>query len=158
MESLLHCGIYVSDIQYMEKFYKNVFMMQEICKEEHDAGKFLDCLIGVPNVKIIVTKLITPRGIKMGTGDMIELVKIISPEYKEETINEKRKCITETIHIAILCTDIWETVLRISEYGGEIIVEPFQRGNGNWLSFALDPEGNYLELIQRKQELDGQCE
>ena len=77
MISIRHVGIYVNDINLLEKFYTKVFHMTVICRQEPDTNKLLDQLLDKANVKIITTKLITEYGRQKGFGDMLELVKIV---------------------------------------------------------------------------------
>ena len=149
-DGLLHCGVYVSDLNQMTRFYKEVFDMQIVCSEAEDSGAFLDTLLGLNNSKILVTKLITPRGRITGVGEMIELIKIVLPEKIESGEEEKSIYARGVVHMALHCSNIEKTVKEVVSLGGKIIVAPFKRDNGNWLCFVCDPEGNYIELIQRK--------
>jgi len=148
MVGIRHCGIYVHNIDELTKFYKNVFNMSPIVEKLCDSGKCIDALIGVPGARIWITKLITEKGKMIGDGDMIELVQI---DYPRERVSDSIRRISDTgsVHIAFEC-NIQETIRRIEENSGRVIVSPMIRDNGNILCFCEDPEGNFLELIERK--------
>lgn len=147
MVSIRHCGIYVHNIDKMAAFYKNVFRMFSIVDKYCDSGKCVDELIGVKGARIWITKLITEKGKLTGDGDMIELVQI---DYPRNTAPGFKRRFSDTgvVHIAFECS-IRDTVSRIENNSGRVIVAPMIRENGNALCFCEDPEGNFLELIER---------
>lgn len=146
MIRIKHVGIYVNDLIKMTSFYKNVFKLHEVCAEVEDRGRYLEHLAGKKNVVVRITKLITEAGQHARFGDMVELIKMEGNEQANSSINGITDC--GAMHIAFGVDDIHFFEKEIIEHGGKIIVEPFQRSNGNWLCFARDPEGNWLEVIQ----------
>ncbi len=44
--------------------------------------------------------------------------------------------------------DIQDAVARITEGGGAVSTPPVEVRPGTWLSWAEDPEGNWIELLQ----------
>lgn len=152
MFSIRHCGIYVDDIQKMTLFYKEVFHMHVICCEEADEGDYVDTLTCSQNAKIVITKLITDRGKESGSGDMLELIKIMGSAAPPGEMSIHKFTQTGNIHIAMECDDIKKTVVNLELAGGTTLIAPFKRENNNWLCFCLDPEGNCLELIERNRE------
>lgn len=152
MNRIRHCGIYVYDIEKMTEFYLNVFHMHIVCLKEADRGSFVDQLVGIKNSEIMITKLITDQGVENGAGDMVELVKVIGDMSALKNIIPFKFTKAGSMHIAFECTDIIKASEMVALYGGTVIVPPFVRENGNWLSFCLDPEGNCLEIIERSAE------
>ena len=148
MINIRHCGIYVSDIERMEAFYKNVFHMHYICKQEICCGETFDLLVGINNSKILMTKLITDRGKAMGSGDMIELLQVVIPR-KENKPCIKKLADPGTIHIAIEC-EFCSTLPLVERFEGKIVITPVVMESGNRMCFVSDPEGNYIELIERR--------
>ena len=150
MNAIRHIGIYVRDIELMEQFYINVFDMHIICSCEKDSSPLFDELLGINNASICTSKLITPYGKQAGQGDMIELVRVINEGfYINDVITEKSIYDIGNSHIAIGVSDIVSTVDRIVEYGGKKNTSIYKMKNGNDCCFCNDPEGNWLELIQR---------
>ena len=148
-QGIRHIGIYVSDLLLMKHFYMNVFNMHLICDDVIDQGEFFDKLYGKENTEVHITKLITHQGKKNGTGDMIELLSICNNDATLQSFAGRLTDIGR-MHIAFEVGDIYFTTDKIIKEGGKILIFPFVRENGNQLAFCCDPEGNYLELIQRK--------
>ena len=147
MISIRHTGIYVNDIIRVSDFYKNVFNMTAICENQEDYNLLLDELYGFKNSKIITTKLITEYGKINCTGDMIELVKIIKgPESKKAS---SKIWDYGTAHIAISVDDLEYISKKITKHGGSMKTSIHQHVNLNKFAFAVDNEGNWLELIER---------
>lgn len=150
MISIRHCGIYVNDMEKMETFYKNVFRMHYICKQEVCCGEIFDLLTGIKSTRILMTKLITDRGKETGSGDMIELLQAVIPKPADQPA---ARGLTDagTVHIAMEC-EFSSTLPVIEKYGGKIVINPVVMGSGNGMCFIADPEGNYIELIERRRE------
>ncbi len=147
MISLRHCGIYVHDINKMELFYENVFQMYYVCKQEICCGKEFDILVGADNAKVLMSKLITERGRTTGSGDMIELLQVVIPEQMDK-INSQKLTDQGTIHIAIEC-QFNKTLPLLKDYNGKVVIDPITMKSGNKMCIVADPEGNYIELIER---------
>ena len=149
MITIRHVGIYVNDINLLEKFYTKVFHMTVICRQEPDTNKLLDQLLDKANVKIITTKLITEYGRQKGFGDMLELVKIVGDKSDRICGNMPISNIG-TAHIAFEVNNIEDTVGEIIRNGGKQKTDIAVMENYNKLCFCVDPEGNWLELIQHR--------
>lgn len=147
MISLRHCGIYVYDIVKEELFYEKVFNMKYICRQEMSFGDF-DFLFGRSNTKVLTTKLITEKGVENGSGDMVELIRVLEPEAIK---NRKRQELYDVgiMHFAFEC--IFDDVLpKVEKFGGIVKNGPVEMWNGNSMCILQDPEGNYIELLERK--------
>ena len=146
MDNIKHVGIYVNDLKSMRHFYEMGLNMKVIQSDCYDSAFFYDQLVGKPNAKVKIVKLITDRGAETRVGDMIELIEVVG----SVTITPQGKRISSvgTMHVAFGVSDIHRSINSIRDFGGEVIVAPFQRENGNWLAFAKDVEGNWLEIIQ----------
>lgn len=146
MNSLRHVGIYVQDIDKLERFYTEAFGMTVICSRAEDANELLDELLERQNSKIFVTKLITEYGKQTGTGDMIELIKVqgCGQEACRHSVYRPG-----TAHLAFGIADMDNTLQRILRLEGRQETKVRQMENGNKLCFCTDPEGNWIELIER---------
>lgn len=147
MISLRHCGLYVSDIALVESFYEKVFNMRYICRQTAYHGDF-DFLFDQENTCVLMTKLITEKGVETGSGDMIELLQVVSPKMPSREVGRELYD-SGTMHFALECS--FEEVLpKVTQYGGIIRNEPIKMWSGNSMCIIQDPEGNYIELLQRK--------
>lgn len=144
MIELRHVGVYVSELEKMEVFYKNAFQMTVIQSKVFTENALLDELL--KNKQAIISKLVTPYGSVSGTGDMVELVEVCGEKMGEHIVGEV--FIPGTAHIAFGVDDISATVDRIIENGGCMKTSIVEIGS-NKCCFCVDPEGNWLELIQR---------
>lgn len=130
----------------MKHFYLSALDMKAIQSDYYDSGSFYDYLMECPNVKVKIAKLITDRGVETHIGDMVELVEVMENTSIDQQ-NKNKSCFGST-HVAFGVPNIHRSIEAISQSGGEVIIPPFQRENGNWIAFARDVEGNWLELIQ----------
>ncbi len=152
MVAIRHTGIYVDDIDGLEEFYKSAFDMTTICSKELDRGRLFDELLGSDDSLIMTTKLITPYGKLAGQGDMVELVKVMSDSFESPSVPNPHPIFMIGMgHIAFGVTDIEDVVSKIISAGGNEKTNIVEMKNGNKCCFCTDPEGNWIELIQRKQ-------
>ena len=149
MIAIRHTGIYVDDIDLMEDFYVYVFDMLPICSKEKDRGELFEELLDC-DAEIMTSKLVTPYGKKNGQGDMLELVKVIKDINPTNYIGEHPIYLIGTAHIAFGVDDIQECLDRIICKNGIIRTKNTLMKNGNRCCFCTDPEGNWIELIQRR--------
>lgn len=146
-----HTGIYVSNIKVVEEFYINTFAMHVICKEEQMISELLDELLGEKNVCVLITKLITDFGVKTGNGDMLELIEVTSLEKNGRVGRNTERVIWRkgTAHIAFDVEDIEHTGEVVMRNGGIVKTKIYEVKNKNKCCFCCDPEGNWIELIQK---------
>ena len=151
MIKLRHFGIYVDNIRLVGSFYENVFSMKCVCREKKCDGVF-DFIFRQHGTTVLMTKLITEKGVESGDGDMIELLQALTPQPP----SQKRKNAlfnSGQVHVAIECK-IDQVLPLVKAYGGSVYVNPQTMENGNVMCFVNDPEGNYIELIERKGEIE----
>ena len=153
MISIRHVGVYVNDLEKAEQFYSEVFSMRTIVSHNPEQSEMLDDLFRQSGARILTTKLITPYGCETGTGDMLELIKVVSFEPGHLPGN---RMISETGmgHVAFGVTDIENVSNKIAEHGGRMMTKVYTMPNGNKCAFAQDPEENWIELIQRAEKTD----
>lgn len=151
MISIGHTGIYVACMKREKEFYQNVFDMYVICENQLESNVLLDELFHRENTRIYTTKLITEFGKRKGTGDLLELIRVAEEIDVECSLSERAEIyqIGEG-HVAFVVDDIEQIVQKICEYGGEQKTNIVNMGNGNKCCFCMDPEKNWLELIQRR--------
>lgn len=143
MMQMRHVGLYVHDLEMMSLFYQDVFHMLAICENVKQEDALIEDLLGQKYVK--VTKLVTEYGKHAGLGDMLELLQCtkksntISPFISDSGV----------LHMCFSVNDIENTVKDILINSGKQCTEIHNMDNGNKCCFCRDPEGNWLELIER---------
>lgn len=138
MIEMRHAGIYVEDLPRMETFYQNAFSMKVILSKVRTSDILIDAIVGAGKA-VLISKLITPRGCKTGSGDMVELLQV-----EKEAAPPDPGSVFQTG----TADDMERTVQAIRENGGCQKTDILQMGS-NLCCFCMDPEGNWLELIQR---------
>lgn len=159
MNYFKHTGIYVDNLLLMSEFYKKTFDLIAICENETDAGRLYEELYGVPNAKVVITKLISEYGKVNGQGDMLELIQLCGDEYcrglyqedvlEAENGRRKARYIYQTgmKHIAIGVDDISGVINKVCLNGGTKLTEILSKGERR-CCFCKDPEGNFIEVIE----------
>ena len=150
MINIRHTGIYVNNMEKEAEFYKKTFRMLEVVTNNPEKNAMLDDLFKKENVVIFTTKLITELGSKLGSGEMIELVKVRFP-FNHVQIDNSQIYNIGLAHIAIGVDDIEAICSKIVLNGGRLQTDVHLMDNGKKCAFATDPEGNWIELIQNIQ-------
>ncbi|WP_027407457.1 VOC family protein [Anaerovibrio sp. RM50] len=148
MVQLRHVGIYVHSLKRETEFYRQVFNMHEICNDVEQKDELIDELLSV-HESVRITKLITEHGKLTGSGDMVELVEYPNSPYKDSVDYEIYK--TGVMHLGFGIDDMDATLSRLKKMGGKQKTSVHIMANGNKCCFCQDPEGNWLELIERRQ-------
>lgn len=146
MIQLRHVGVYVNDLKSQTEFYRRVFDMHEICDNIRQQDALVSELLSAKE-PVEITKLVTMYGKKNGAGDMLELIRYSNSAYKVTEDYPIYK--TGVAHLGFGIDDITETVSRIKALGGKQKTSIHIMANGNKCCFCQDPEGNWLELIER---------
>lgn len=150
MIQLRHTGIYVKDLKKMTDFYKNVFDMIIVVKEQYQDDDLIKDLLLNENAQIKITKLITEQGKVSGFDDMIELIEVISPLGISVDSSSDKIFYKGCVHVGFAIPDIDITIKKIKSMGGYIITD-IHSINNKKCCFAKDIEGNYMELIENKE-------
>lgn len=151
MIQLRHAGLYVVDLQRETDFFKYVFDMYPVCENIEMADELLDDLLKKKKTKIFITKLITEQGKQSGIDDMLELLQVKEPDCcRSRNANYDTIYFAGRIHLGFGIVDMEKTVAKILEKGGKQATEIHLMLNGNKCCFCQDPEGNWLELIERE--------
>ena len=148
MIQLRHVGLYVHNLKKETEFYQQVFNMYEICNDIEQSDELIDELLSVHEA-VKITKLITEQGKRTGSGDMIELVEYPHSQYQAFSDNEIYK--PGVAHLGFGIDDMDATLSRLKNLGGKQKTSVHIMPNGNKCCFCQDPEGNWIELIERRQ-------
>lgn len=147
MVQLRHTGLYVTDLDKMEDFYKNVFDMHVICSHTIQQDELVNDILKCSDAKIMVSKLITDQGKTSGIDDMLELVKVLSTSKNLMTRQNSMLWESGTMHLAFGVDSVSNTAEKIIKNGGSSVTEIHKMPNGKACGFFKDPEDNYIELI-----------
>ena len=105
----------------------------------------IDTLSGYEAVDVKVALL------KMGAGDagdgaVLELLEYVEPNTVARQITERH--VIGSAHLALLVDDVAATLDRLVESGGTRRNDPVETEPGLTLTYAQDPDGNWLEFAQ----------
>ena len=135
MIEMRHAGIYVEDLSRMEAFYQNVFSMKVILSKVRTSDILIDAIVGTGKA-VLISKLITPRGCKTSSGDMVELLQV---EKEAAPPDPGPVFQTGTAHLGFGVDDMERTVQAIQQNGGCRKTDILQMGS-NLCCFCTDPE------------------
>ncbi len=126
---ILHTMLRVTDLERSIAFYVDVLGMKLLRRNDYPAGKFTLAFLGYQDEK---------------DGAVIELTYNWGVDKYEPG--------TAYGHIAIEVDDAARACERVREKGGRVIREagPMQHGT-TVLAFIADPDGYYIEFIQKKR-------
>ena len=141
-----HMGLYVSNLDREQSFYKDVFNMKVLVDHSKVCDELTADFLKRDDACITLSKLITERGSDTGVGDMLEL--IMPPKDIINDMEFKELYAIGQHHLGLGVDDIESVVMKIVENGGSKETSIHEMSHGNLCCFCRDPEGNWLELIQ----------
>lgn len=101
--------------------------------------------------EIRVTKLVTEYGEMIGNDDMLELLEVGNEYQNPESIHNEKIWYKGCMHLAFGVKSLDNVLEKVKQYGGQIYTSVQMSPSGNRWCFCRDPEGNWIELIERKQ-------
>lgn len=117
MIAMKHTGLYVNDLNRITEFYKRVFNMKVIVDDIKDSNVVLDELLKQENSNIRISKLITEKGVKTGSGDMLELIQVENCNADQSSIHGDI-CRKGMMHLCFGVDDINSITKTIKLMGG----------------------------------------
>lgn len=144
MQGIRHTGIYVKNLEGMISFYREVFDLNIVVRQK-ECGAFTDMIFDEKDVEIEVCKL------EFLNKTMIELIQYPRqndvPDWNEKIYQCGKMHIAITVDSADGMYDI------LMEKGCRLLSKPCNSPDGKAkVFFARDPEGNYLELVEKLKE------
>lgn len=135
-----HVGLVVRDMKKMVCFYEKTLGFR-VAEDFIESGPYIEKLLGLPRAKVWMTKLIADE------GGMIELLQFTSLKRPlPRALNRPG-----WTHIALTVRDIRECLRK--GRGLKRVSKPILAPNGKaMVAFCRDPEGNFLELVELKQQ------
>ncbi len=139
---LTHVGLCVRDLDRSVEFYRDALGFDETGRmraDDPDTAQLLD----VPGLVLDIVYL-------QRDGFRLELLGYSAPGIQEYGRPRPMNAVGFT-HLSFRVDDPDELVARIERYGGRALAEravTFEGGNRGLM--ATDPDGNWLELIERR--------
>jgi len=146
INSFLHIGISVFDLEKSVKFYTDVMGM-EIDYEAYHKGAAVSKVVGVKNAELRV------KVVKKGPAKL-ELIDYGNKKRKlQERSKYKEQDSPGLIHIAFLVDDVDKEYKRIKALGYKFNSKPMvTRPNGPRVAYFLGPDNVVIELYQKPHQ------
>lgn len=139
---LRHVGIVVSDLEDAEHFYCDLLGFAVVSRQE-EIGKHMDAMLGIDGVDVTTVKLDTGAG-------MIELLQFHAPGFAGYKGPQRELSDCGISHLALTVKDLDREFERLTEAGVKFVGDPVLSGTCR-VAFAMDPDGNHIELVQECQ-------
>ena len=137
---LSHVNVVVSDLDTTKRFYVETLGL-ELADEIEVSDPALSEGLGVPDAKLRAAFFRLP-----GSDAQVEMIEYISPT-SAEAINEKANRIGYG-HFALTVTDVDAAHRALTDAGVSFVSPPVTVPGDVRFCWALDPDGNRVELIQ----------
>lgn len=99
--------------------------------------------------EVRVSKLITEYGEMTGNDDMLELLEVEDSSKVKAKIDNERIWYRGCMHLAFGVQKIDGVLDKLEKYGGHRCTSVYVSSSGKRWCFCRDPEGNWIELIER---------
>ncbi len=147
IEWMNHTGFVVSDMERSLAFYRDLLGL----KEERNnilEGEFISQLVGYPNARLHIVYL--------GVGDVrhsVELIQYLNPSPEASLVPSERNSIGAT-HLGVIVDDLDSFYEELSTKGVRFVSRPAVRAGAVYPfaskgCYLQDPDGNWLELLER---------
>jgi predicted enzyme related to lactoylglutathione lyase len=146
----VHTNLIAKDWKKLAQFYIDIFGCEPTYPERNLSGAWIDRMTMISNVNIKGIHLKLPG---YENGPTLEIF-----EYNKASMTPKKQLINDFGfgHIAFHVTDVEETIERIIDKGGAKYGELIEKKiNGIGIIkaiYALDPEGNIIEIQNWRKE------
>lgn len=137
-----HTNLVAKDWKQLARFYIDVFGCIPIYPERNLAGKWIDRVTLINDVKIKGIHLALPG---YENGPTLEIF-----QYEPENLRETQINSQGFGHIAFLVDSVEDVFNKLLSHGGkalgEIITKEYEGIGMLTLVYAKDPEGNFIEI------------
>jgi catechol 2,3-dioxygenase-like lactoylglutathione lyase family enzyme len=141
IESFLHVGVGVKDLEASARFYTEVMEMEEEYRS-HNEGEKISRIVGVENAFLDVVML-TKSNLR------IELLAYKTADQNERESYIKQDAIGLT-HLAFLVDDVDKEYERIKGLGYQFNAPPMvARENGPKITYFKGPDNVIIEIYQK---------
>lgn len=141
MAHIRHAAIVVEDLERSIAFYVRVFGWQ-ILAQKTEEGSYIDALLGLTGAKI--------QWAKIGSKENDVLLELIHYHSHPTRATAPPPYQQGCSHIAITVDDINTTLLMLRANGGYADTPVSNPENTVLVTYARDPEGVILEIVEEK--------
>ncbi|GEM_PF-254149 len=155
-----HTGFVVKDIHKSIEWYSKVLGMQVMRQPAETSTEWLAAVVGYPKVRLVLAMVGVPG------GHSIELIQYLEPKGHQGP-NKSDRCDVGAAHCGMLVDDVraWHRKLKAAGVwvaGVWVAGEPTLRDVpypwGRYAFYFRDPDGNYLEMVERLPRPEGSKE
>ena len=141
-----HSGFVVADLDRSVRFYVDGLGLTLIRTFRTDSDT---------SAQVLAYERVDVKGalLEVGPGAMLELLEYVEPRTAARQISERH--VIGSAHLALLVDDVEAALSRLVEYGGARRNDPVETEPGKVLTYAQDPDGNWLELAQIDLSISG---
>jgi catechol 2,3-dioxygenase-like lactoylglutathione lyase family enzyme len=140
---LHHTGFVVRDLEKAIGFYRNVIGLRLIAEMERTGGP-ISQVVGYENTHLKIGKL------AVGDGHFLELIEYVNPTAGARPTDER--CVLGGSHLAFEVDDIEATYRQLTSRGANKLNPPVEVAPGRKACYLQDPEGNWIELVELREE------
>ena len=129
----------MSDLERSIRFYTDCMGLKVIRRFRADSTK---------TAQVLVYEQVDVKGalLEISDGSILELLEYIEPNTAARQITERH--VISSAHVAMLVEDIDDVLARLVVFGGTRHNDPAETEPGKILSYAQDPDGNWLESME----------
>ncbi len=140
MKRMRHIGIVVRDLKKAIRFYKDIVGLR-IEKEALESGEYIDTVLGLKGVSV--------RTVKMSFGDS-NMIELLCFRLRTGNTVNRDICGRGYSHIAFTVDDVDLEYRQLRQKGIRFVSSPQVSPDGKArVVFCRDPEGNFIELVER---------
>ena len=152
VEWMNHTGFVVSDMERSLEFYQDLLGLKEE-RNQILEGDFISELVGYPDARLHIVYL--------GTGDLrhsVELIQYLNPPGTPATMPERYQ--VGASHLGVIVDDLDAFHAELSNRGVSFVSPPAIRPGAVYPMaskgcYMQDPDGNWLELLERPPAPEG---
>ena len=155
INAFYHTGFTVSDIHRSIEWYTKVLGLQVMRQPSENASDWIGAVVGYPKTHLILAMVGVPG------GHTIELIQYLEPKGFMGP-NRNDRCDVGAAHCGMLVDDVRAWYRRLKAEGVWVAGEPALRDLpypwGRYAFYFQDPDGNYLEMVERLPKPQGSKE
>ena len=152
VEWMNHTGFVVNDLDSSLEFYRDLLGLR-VERDQILEGEFISELVGYTDARLHIVYL--------GLGDMkhsVELIQYLNPVGSAAQIPERNQ--VGATHLGIIVDDLDRFYEKLSSKGVRFVSPPAIRPEAAYPMakkgcYVQDPDGNWLELLERPAAPDG---
>ena len=152
VEWMNHTGFVVSDMERSLEFYEDLLGLKQE-RNQILEGEFISELVGYPDARLHIVYL--------GTGDLrhsVELIQYLNPVGTPAAMPERHQ--VGASHLGVIVDDLDSFYADLSNRGVRFVSPPAIRPGAVYPMaskgcYMQDPDGNWLELLERPPAPEG---